>query len=187
MTILTIYHDTNPEMPIFKESAAHMIKPELDKVGIRFEQWVPKDLLPKNADDQMTLASYRKDIDRITKAEGYGSVDVIRVLPDHPKRDEMRSKFLAEHVHDDDEARFFAEGSGMFYIHVDSKVYMLLCEAGDFICVPKNIRHWFDMGPEPFITAIRWFTRPDGWVAQFTGSHYSDMFPKYERQKKDAA
>jgi 1,2-dihydroxy-3-keto-5-methylthiopentene dioxygenase len=186
MSSLTISPASNPE-----EVLAYIVQPgelaaELEKIGVSFERWQPKSPLPRTADDAAVLTAYADDIERTSKAEGYSSVDVIRVFPDNPKRDELRGKFLAEHTHSEDEARFFVEGSGMFYVHKNGNVYMILCEAGDFIRVPENTPHWFDMGPTPHITAIRWFTRPDGWVAQFTGSDVSDLFPKYEAKQKVA-
>jgi 1,2-dihydroxy-3-keto-5-methylthiopentene dioxygenase len=69
----------------------------------------------------------------------------------------MRGKFLDEHTHAEDEVRFFAEGSGMFYLHIGGKVYMVLCEAGDFISVPAGTTHWFDMGPSPDLEAENLF------------------------------
>ena len=68
----------------------------------------------------------------------------------------------------------------MFYLHVDSKVYMMQCGRNDLISVPAGTRHWFDMGPEPNFTAIRMFTRPDGWVAQFTGDPIAARFPAFD-------
>ncbi len=186
MSALTIYQVSNPSQPVFSTSGQGQMAAKLAEMGVSFEQWVPGNVFPKSADNQAVLDAYKNDIDRLKQTEGYQSVDVIRVLPDNPKRDEIRGKFLAEHTHDDDEARFFVEGSGMFYLHIGDQVLMILCEAGDFIRVPKNIRHWFDMGPTPFITAIRLFTRPDGWVAEFTGDMISETFPKYVPEQQAA-
>src|SRR3546814_10298105 len=61
----------------------------------------------------------------------------------------MRAKFLDEHFHKEDEVRFFVAGSGLFTLHVDGKVYEVLCTQGDLIAVPDSTTHWFDMGPEP--------------------------------------
>lgn len=186
MSMLSVYPEEDPRKPHLETTEFAQISSELAKVGVSFERWMPKMALAQTADDQAVMDAYKQDIERISQAEGYNSVDVIRVFPDNPKRDEIRSRFLAEHTHDDDEARFFVEGSGMFYIHLNGNVYMILCEQGDYLRVPKNTPHWFDMSAAPHITAIRWFTRADGWVAKFTGADYSDTFPKYERLK-DAA
>ncbi|MBP7253001.1 MAG: cupin [Alphaproteobacteria bacterium] len=186
MSSLTIYSNSDPDTVLEHTQQAEKIAEELRKIGVSFERWQPTVSLSRTADDQAVLSAYADDIERVSKAEGYTSVDVIRVFPDNPKCEELRAKFLAEHTHADDEARFFVEGAGMFYVHADEKIFMILCEAGDFIRVPQNATHWFDMGAVPHITAIRWFTRPDGWVAQFTGSDLSMRFPKYVPAQKVA-
>ena len=67
----------------------------------------------------------------------------------------------------------------MFYLRAAGKVHMTLCERGDLISVPAGTRHWFDMGPTPHFTAIRLFTTPAGWVANFTGIPIARSFPSY--------
>lgn len=88
----------------------------------------------------------------------------------------IRAKFLNEHTHSEDEVRFFVDGAGIFYLRVDGKVYMTLCERGDLLSVPAGITHWFDMGPEPNITAIRFFDNMEGWVPHFTGDKSANNF-----------
>ena len=67
---------------------------------------------------------------------------------------------------------------GLFSLHLDDHVYEVLCTKGDLIGVPDNTRHWFDMGPNPNFVAIRIFTNPAGWVADFTGSDIAQRFPR---------
>jgi 1,2-dihydroxy-3-keto-5-methylthiopentene dioxygenase len=110
--------------------------------------------------------------------KGYQAVDVISLAPDHPQKDALRQKFLNEHRHSEDEVRFFVAGQGLFSLHLDDRVYEVLCEKGDLIGVPDNTRHWFDMGPNPNFVAIRIFTNPAGWVADFTGSDIAQQFPR---------
>mgnify|MGYP003538184035 CR=1 FL=1 len=57
---------------------------------------------------------------------------------------------------------------------------MTLCQASDLIRVPDSTKHWFDMGPAPLFTAIRFFTEADGWVGYFTDSDIALQFPRYE-------
>jgi 1,2-dihydroxy-3-keto-5-methylthiopentene dioxygenase len=89
----------------------------------------------------------------------------------------MRQKFLNEHTHKDDEARFFVDGSGLFYINTGSEIIGLLCTKGDLVNVPAGTRHWFDMGAKPFFQCVRVFTDPAGWVGHFTGSLLASQFP----------
>ena len=109
-------------------------------------------------------------------AGGYTTVDTSRVTEETPNKDAIRAKFLDEHTHSEDEVRFFIEGAGVFYLRVDGKVHMVLCEQNDLISVPANTTHWFDMGPAPRFVAIRLFNNPDGWVANFTGSDIAQRF-----------
>ena len=69
----------------------------------------------------------------------------------------------------------------MFYLHPDEDVYAVLCEQGDLLSVPANMKHWFDTGAEPHLKAIRLFTTPEGWVAQYTGDDIADGLPKMEQ------
>ena len=110
----------------------------------------------------------------------FETADVVSIRPDHPQKAELRDKFLAEHVHEDFEVRFFVDGSGLFYLHVGDNIYMVLCEQGDLISVPAGTPHWFDMGETPDFKCIRLFTVPDGWVAQFTGSGIAERFPSFD-------
>jgi len=43
------------------------------------------------------------------------------------------------------------------------------------------------MGPNPNLKAIRLFTTPEGWVANFTGDKIADRFPRLEAPHYDVA
>lgn len=122
------------------------------------------------------LNAYAETIEQLKQSGGYHSVDVVRLLPDAPDRDELHARFLAEHTHDDDEVRHFVEGTGTFFLRGSGQVFELQAGRGDLIRVPAGARHWFDTGEPPFFTAIRLFTRPDGWVASFTGDDIARRF-----------
>ena len=48
------------------------------------------------------------------------------------------------------------------------------------ISVPANTTHWFDMGESPDFKCIRFFTTPDGWQGNFTGSDIATRFPSFD-------
>jgi len=152
----------------------------LREIGVEFEQWRADHALPEDADQDTVLAAYSGAIERLNRRYGFRSIDVVSLGPDHPDADMLRSKFLAEHTHADFEVRFFVDGSGLFYLHAGDRVYMVLCERGDLISVPANTRHWFDMGSRPSFRCIRFFTTPDGWAGDFTGSDIATRFPDYD-------
>ena len=180
MSRLTIYPDNQPDNTILDTADGDQITKSLHQIGVRFERWEASQTLADDASDHDVMAAYDHEINRLKQENGYQSVDVIRLLPDNPKREEFRQKFLSEHVHSEDEVRFFVEGAGIFYLRTEGKVYMTLCEKGDLISVPEGTKHWFDMGPKPFLTCIRLFTTTQGWVANFTQDNISDTFPKFE-------
>ena len=180
MTTLTIYPDNNPEKgELIKDFAA--IKKALDAIGVEFGRWEANQPLDADASQDEVLDAYKSSIDKLNEKYGFKSVDVVGLNPDHPDKAAMRQKFLAEHTHADFEVRFFVEGSGLFYLHVGGKVFTLLCEKGDLISVPANTTHWFDMGTNPYFKAIRFFTTPDGWVGNFTGSEIAKEFPDFDQ------
>lgn len=179
MTTLSIYSDDNTtECKTMTEFDA--IVRRLGVAGIRLERWEASQPLSEDADQEEVLAAYKEDIERLNRQYGFKSVDVVSLRPDSPKRIEMRQKFLSEHTHDDFEVRFFVEGQGLFYLHIGSKVYALLCTKGDLICVPAGTTHWFDMGAYPDFKCIRFFTTSDGWVGHFTGSEIEKQFPDFD-------
>jgi 1,2-dihydroxy-3-keto-5-methylthiopentene dioxygenase len=180
MSRLRIYAEADPAHPLFASHEQEAIIAQLAAVGVRFEQWETASDLAPGAPVEQVIAAYRDDIARLQAEGGYQAVDVVSLAPDHPDRAALRSKFLDEHTHAEDEVRFFVAGSGLFSLHIGDRVFEVLCEAGDLISVPAGTRHWFDMGPAPRFIAIRLFTNPAGWVANFTGEPIAARFPRYE-------
>jgi 1,2-dihydroxy-3-keto-5-methylthiopentene dioxygenase len=165
MSRLRIFNAEQPQTsPSVHEDHAAITR-ELAKVGVRFEQWEASQPVEPGASQDEVIAAYHSDIDRLMREEGYQSVDVISLKPDHPDRAALRQKFLSEHTHSEDEVRFFVAGAGQFTLHIEGKIYDVLCEQGDLIGVPDGTRHWFDM---------------DGWVANFTGSDIAQHFPRMQ-------
>ena len=143
---LRVYAEKNPEIMIQNTSDYEEITDTLNSIGIRFEKWEANQILPDDFKEADIMDAYREDIERLVRENGYKSVDVVKMVPHSPKKDEIRKKFLNEHAHSEDEVRFFIEGSGLFYLHVGDRVYLVLCESGDLISIPAGYLHWFDMG-----------------------------------------
>ena len=177
MSKLTVYDEAAAHEPLFESTEFDAIRDELGGAGIRFERWQAAAPLADDADNDTILAAYQDEIDKLVAERGYQTWDVVSMNPDHPEKDAFRRKFLDEHIHSEDEVRFFVRGQGLFVIHAGEKVYAMLCERDDLISVPADTRHWFDMGPNPRFTAIRLFNNPEGWVAQFTGDDIASRFP----------
>lgn len=147
------------------------IRELLSTKGVALSRWEAKFPL-KDSDDQETiLKAYAHELEPFMKAHGFETADVINVHKDTPNIEAIRQKFLKEHIHSEDEVRFFVDGSGHFWFHFDDgEVVRLSCTKGDFLSVPKGYRHWFDLAPEYHVKAIRIFSNQEGWVAKYTES-----------------
>lgn len=180
MSTLHVYRADAPgslEDPI--EDAAQ-IATVLGTIGVRFERWPANRSLQPGASQDAILAVYAEEVAALRREWGYQSADVVRIPRGTPDTAPMRGKFLNEHIHVEDEVRFFVEGSGSFYLHVDERIFHVVCEQHDLISVPARTRHWFDMGTAPYFCAIRLFTNPTGWVAEFTGDSIATRFPTHD-------
>ncbi|MCU1570402.1 MAG: hypothetical protein JWR33_1143 [Naasia sp.] len=185
MTLLTVWDETEPATPVLETTDADRIRETLAELGARFSRWELKPL-PENASQDEVLEVYRAEIDEVLAAEGYTLVDVVQLTRGEGEEWERtksaaRQKFLSEHQHDDDEDRFFASGSGVFYLRGLGKVHAVFCEAGDLISVPANTTHWFDMGTDPAYVSVRFFHDDEGWVGHFTGSTIAEGFATYDQ------
>ena len=179
MSELKIYAETNPhQAETYTDHAT--ISQLLAGHGVRFERWQAAAPLDDASTADEIIAAYAADIARLQAENGFQSVDVVSMNPSHPDKAVLRQKFLNEHTHSEFEVRFFVGGEGLFYLHLGEQVLSVLCEQGDLISVPAGATHWFDMGPNPTFKAIRLFTNPEGWVANFTGNPIAEQFPRLE-------
>lgn len=185
MTLLTVWDENAPATPVIETTDAERIREVLAGLGARFTRWELKQL-PEDATQDQVLDAYRSEIDGVLASEGYTLVDVVQLRRGEGAEwektaREARLKFLSEHQHDDDEDRFFASGSGVFYLRALGRVHAVFCEAGDVISVPANTTHWFDMGTDPEYVSVRFFHDDDGWVGHFTGSTIAEGFATYDQ------
>jgi len=150
------------------------IREFLETRNIWFDQWVTTEKLPVDADQETVLRAYDHLLAPFMELNKYQTADVINITAGLPNYEAIRNKFLQEHVHTEDEVRFFVQGQGYFWFNLNDDreaVFNVLCEAGDLISVPANTRHWFDAGKEkPHVKAIRIFIDQSGWVPHYTES-----------------
>ena len=147
------------------------IKSYLNANKILIEKWEANTQLSIDATQEEVLKAFEHELKPFMENNDFKTADVINV---HPKTENLlaiRQKFMKEHRHSDDEVRFFVDGEGIFWFHLDNEdIVAVTCTAGDFISVPKNFRHWFDLHPQYFVKAIRIFTNIEGWVPHYTES-----------------
>ena len=140
-------------------------------LGIDYTRWENLKNISADASDQEILDGYAAEIDAMKAEGGYGTADVINVVPTTPGLDEMLAKFNREHWHDEDEVRFIVKGHGLFHIvPADGDVVSIEMEPGDMIRVPRGTRHWFNLCGDRTVRAIRLFQDTSGWTPHYTES-----------------
>lgn len=173
MAILSI-PDQNKKLDNVNE-----IRHYLNERGIFFAQWKANVSFDDSASQDEILAAYHHELKPYMKQNGYQTADVIsinRLTENYPS---IRAKFLSEHIHSEDEVRFFVDGSGLFWFNLGNNepIFNVLCEAGDLISVPAGTKHWFDAGEHnPFVKTIRIFIDASGWIPHYTGSEIEQKY-----------
>ncbi|MDT9686495.1 cupin [Streptomyces sp. TRM76323] len=185
MTLLQVMPEDDPGRVLLRTRDHERIAKALRGCSVTFGRWPLRDTVTPGTSSEDVLSRYRVEIDELCEREGLNRVDVARLHPEgssewEEKAAEARSAFLEEHRHAEDEVRFFAHGTGCFYLRLDGRVHAVVCEAGDLLSVPAGTRHWFDMGPRPEFTAIRFFEKEDGWIGDFTGDPIARRFPRLD-------
>ncbi|OKJ65016.1 cupin [Streptomyces sp. CB02009] len=185
MTLLQIMPDDAPDTVLLRTRDEGAIAQALRERSVSFRRWPQRaEVTPQTSSEEL-LDAYRAEVDELCADQGLRLVDVARLHPEEgtewqERAAKARSTFLDEHRHAEDEVRFFAHGTGCFYLHLDDRVYAVVCEAGDLLSVPAGTRHWFDMGPVPDFCAIRFFEKEDGWVGDFTQEPIAEGFPRLD-------
>lgn len=91
---------------------------------------------------------------------------------------QSRAHFYQEHTHDENEAWYIQRGQAAFYLRLQDYVYIIICTAGDFICVPGQTRHWFDAGAAPAFFGLRFYLTLNAPV--ITGDKIALRYPQIE-------
>src|SRR3569833_2752233 len=126
MTQLIVYSAKDADDVLLNTVDFELIKEELSHAGASIERRKAGQPLTSDSTAEEILNAYKAQIDRLKTERGYGNADVIHIRPGNPNWPALRQKFLSEHTHDEDEVRFFVEGSGAFSLHVDDKDYQIV-------------------------------------------------------------
>jgi 1,2-dihydroxy-3-keto-5-methylthiopentene dioxygenase len=150
-----------------------------NKYGIELTRWDAAFPLKDEDTQETILKAYEHELKPFMEKHGFQTADVINVHPKTENIEAIREKFLKEHIHTEDEVRFFVDGEGKFWFHFDDEeVACLTCVKGDFLAVPQGYKHWFDLAPKYHVKAIRIFTSKEGWVANYTNSGVDELYNK---------
>lgn len=155
------------------------IQQRLARIGINLNAWpAPQAERAQKLMAQKALSDSEKNellkavdnrFETLQRDYGYTTRDMIVIHEDIPGIGEMLAKFDRVHYHTDDEVRYILSGRGYFgFVESDGKQFLLEVSAGDYINVPANTEHWFEMKDSKRIKAVRYFIDMSGWTPVYT-------------------
>lgn len=151
--------------------------------GVRFEHWKLRSQPEEGVslpNAEAILRYYKLDIEAQKNLQGSKFIDVVSAKKTDPFASARRNHFLSEHTHTEDEVRLFLSGTVLIYLHIQARIHILQCGRGDFLTIPKGIKHWLDMGPTPEYSCIRWFNSEEGLTNKRTQSCMAESTPRWE-------
>jgi 1,2-dihydroxy-3-keto-5-methylthiopentene dioxygenase len=155
------------------------IQARLHKLGITLKRWPAPEggrtqaLLNQQAlndgEKEELLKSVDNRFDELKRDKGYATRDMVVIHEAIPGLADMLAKFDKIHLHTDDEVRYILAGKGYFgFVEPDGSQFLLEVSAGDYINVPANTEHWFEMKDSARIKAVRYFIDTKGWTPVYT-------------------
>ena len=178
---LALYSQFNLREPYQVSERVDVLSKQLAEDGIYFRRLPLVATLPNDSlSEEEILAMYQSQIDTVNKDHHYKLTDVTSITESDAIAISIRDRYLSEHTHDDDEVRFFLEGSVLLYIHVNQRIHMLNCTQGDLVIIPAGVKHWLDIGPNPNFSSIRCYNTKEGLINKFTHSCIAESTPRWE-------
>ena len=178
---LAFYTQFNLQKPYKVSEDASSFSEDLSKVGVRVEQWPTMTHLSSAPIlEEDVLKIYANEIERVMSEYNYNQVDLATMKPNDTFAVSIRGRYLSEHTHEEDEARFFLAGKVLIYLNIDENIHILECGCGDFVLIPAGVKHWMDIGPSPDYTVIRWFNSKKAFINNFTESFTAEATPRWE-------
>lgn len=155
------------------------IQTRLARLGITLNFWeapgLPRarDLMDRkalsDADKEELLKLVDHRFDELKRTQGYVTRDMVVIHEDLPGLADLLAKFDRIHLHTDDEVRYVLAGRGYFgFVEPDGEQFMVEVSEDDYINVPANTEHWFEMKDSPRIKAVRYFVDTSGWTPVYT-------------------
>jgi len=156
------------------------IESRLGKLGITLKRWpAPDNARARELLDKQALTDAEKEellklvdnrFEELKRDKGYQTRDMVVIHEGIPNLGELLAKFDKIHTHSDDEVRYILAGSGYFgFVEPEGGQFLLEVTAGDYINVPANAEHWFEMKGCTRCKAVRYFIDTSGWTPHYTG------------------
>ena len=155
------------------------ISARLARLGITLNAWpAPSNARAQALIDKQSLSDVEKEellvlvqnrFEELQRERGYKTRDMIVIHEAIPGLGDMLAKFDKIHYHTDDEVRYILAGRGYFgFVEPEGTQFLLEVSAGDYINVPANTEHWFEMKDSKRLKAVRYFIDTSGWTPVYT-------------------
>eukprot|EP01130_Rhizamoeba_saxonica_P006548 TRINITY_DN2605_c0_g1_i1.p1 TRINITY_DN2605_c0_g1~~TRINITY_DN2605_c0_g1_i1.p1 ORF type:complete len:201 (+),score=47.09 TRINITY_DN2605_c0_g1_i1:58-603(+) len=107
-----------------------------------------------------------EELEELKGERGYSYSDIITVSPDTlAGYDDKIKSFFEEHLHDDDEIRYCADGSGYFDVRdLEDRWIRIFLTPQNLITLPRGIYHRFTLDSNDYIKAYRLFRGDPVWT-----------------------
>lgn len=181
MSQLALYSLFNLKEPHQVSEDVDVLASQLGEDGILFKRLPVVSTLPNAqlSSDEILMLN-QEQVEKIKHEYSYQCADVASIKKNDRFSMLIRSRYLSEHTHSEDEARFFLSGSVLLYIHINERIHMLNCTKGDLVIIPSGVKHWLDVGPNPNFTCIRCYNKYEGLSNLLTGSYIAEATPRWE-------
>jgi 1,2-dihydroxy-3-keto-5-methylthiopentene dioxygenase len=157
-----------------------IIQQRLARLGVTLRHWQApeapraRELMEKkalsDAEKEELLGFVENRFEELKREKGYQTRDMVVIHEDIPGLADLLAKFDKIHTHSDDEVRYILAGSGYFgFVEPSGTQFLLEVTAGDYINVPANAEHWFEMRGCTRCKAVRYFIDTSGWTPHYTG------------------
>ncbi|SDA68103.1 1,2-dihydroxy-3-keto-5-methylthiopentene dioxygenase [Pseudomonas sp. NFPP33] len=176
MSSLAVHLHTSPELPNKVLNHADDIASTLAAVGIDYRQMELPAALRPGCEQAEFDAAYGLWLQAFMGKEGHVHQELFNLQRNHPQKLELRARYLDEQVQSSASTWLFLGGFAQLSVHLDGYVYVLQGERGDLLTLPAGTRHWFDLGEEPHLLALR--LSPSEDTPERTGDDIASRFPR---------
>ncbi|MEE3717681.1 cupin domain-containing protein [Tumidithrix elongata RA019] len=163
------------------------INQELAPLNIYLDNWkftsthevsylLNKNLLDES-ERETVLRFYDTFLKQLMLETGVVSRDLLVLHPDDSYIDIHLQKFSTFHIHNDQEGRYVADGECIFgFVLPDRTQVKLTLQAGDYLNIPANTEHWFNLTKAKRLKTIRYFTFTKEWITEYTDRAIAPTF-----------
>ncbi|GHB17909.1 cupin [Salinicola rhizosphaerae] len=186
MSFLHVYHEADGDQPLLSTQDAYRISLEMSAVEVYFDRR-PLMSVPLGGDHDQLKVAHRDVIDKIQTLSGRQHAELRGMSPYYPDLELRRELLCTESADEEESWHLLLRGQAIFYLHLESRVYVVGCEQGDLMSIPGGMPHWLDIGPEPDFLMMT-LSNAESPSLVSTASDIALRFPRYERLvESDAA